>query len=211
MFCRQLEALLRKNFTIKTRLWKQTVWELILPLLCGIIAGVLAADPYATSKTDPIQQFQDISVIYLISITLITISFSGACTFILNQVVVDKETKMLETLKIMSMSRSAYTFSYFISQGLFVILTGTIVSLGFIFSYGNPMGDSAPVSVLFLGTILFGLALMSLSMVLSTIFTDSKLSAQVGMFIILLPTSVFLFCITNRLQTVTLGNQGTGY
>lgn len=106
-----------------------------------------------------------------------TISFSGACLFILNQVVVDKETKMLETLKIMSTSRSAYTFSYVLSQGIFVVLSGLIVSLGFNFAYSNPAGDSAPVSVLFLGIILFGLALMSLSMVLSTVFTDSKLSA----------------------------------
>lgn len=83
MFCRQLKALVSKNFTIKKRLWKSTLWELILPLLCGVVAGVLAADPYETS-TDPIQQFQDISVIYLISILLITISFSGACLFILN-------------------------------------------------------------------------------------------------------------------------------
>lgn len=91
--------------------------------------------------------------------------------------VVDKETKMFETLKIMSTSRLAYTMSYFVSQGLFVVLTGLIVSLGFNFAYSNPVGDSAPVYVLYLGTILFGLALMSLSMVLSTIFTDSKLSA----------------------------------
>ena len=110
--------------------------------------------------------------------------------------VVDKETKMLESLKIMSTSRTAYTLSYFISQGLFVFLTALIVSLGFNFAYGNPAGDSAPVYVLFLGTILFGLALMSLSMALGTIFTDSKLSAQVGMFLILLPTSVYLFCIS---------------
>jgi ABC-type transport system involved in multi-copper enzyme maturation permease subunit len=101
--------------------------------------------------------------------------------------------------------------SYFISQGLFVVFTGLIVSLGFNFSYGNAAGDSAPVYVLFLGTILFGLALMSLSMVLSTIFTDSKLSAQVGMFLLLLPTSIYLFCISQRLQAVALNKQSSGY
>ncbi len=125
--------------------------------------------------------------------------------------VADKETKMRETLKILSTSTSAYTMSYFVSQGLFVILTGLIVSLGFNFSYGNPVGDSAPVYVLFLGTILFGLALMSLSMIISTIFTDSKLSAQVGMFIIMLPTSIFLFCISQRTQAVALNQQSSGY
>ncbi len=92
-----------------------------------------------------------------------------------------------------------------------MVLTGLIVSLGFNLSYSNPAGDSAPVYVLFLGTILFGLALMSLSMVLSTIFTDSKLSAQVGMFLILLPTSIYLFCISQRLQAVALNQQSIGY
>ncbi len=57
MFCRQLGALVSKNFTIKKRLWKSTLLELILPLLCGLVAGVLAADPYETSP-DPIIQFQ---------------------------------------------------------------------------------------------------------------------------------------------------------
>ena len=118
---------------------------------------------------------------------------------------------MLESLKIMSASRTAYTLSYFISQGLFVVLTGLIVSLGFNFAYSNPVGSSAPVYVLFLGTILFGLALMSLSMVLSTVFTDSKLSAQVGMFILLLPTSIYLFCITQRMKVVVLNQQSSGY
>lgn len=118
---------------------------------------------------------------------------------------------MLETLKIMSTSRIAYTMGYFISQGIFVILTAVIVSLGFNFSYSNPVGDSAPVSVLFFGVIMFGIALMSLSMVLSTVFTDSKLSAQVGMFIILLPSSIFLFCISQRLQLVVQNQQSTGY
>lgn len=118
---------------------------------------------------------------------------------------------MLETLKIMSTSRIAYTMGYFISQGIFVILTAVIVSLGFNFSYSNPVGDSAPVSVLFFGVIMFGLALMSLSMVLSTVFTDSKLSAQVGMFFILLPSSIFLFCISQRLQLVVQNQQSTGY
>ena len=83
MFFRQLKALVNKNLTMKKRLWTSTLWELILPLLCGLVAGVLAADPYQTSP-NPVQQFQDISVIYLISITLITISFSSACLFILN-------------------------------------------------------------------------------------------------------------------------------
>lgn len=32
-------ALFTKTYTIKKRLWRQTIWELIIPLVCGLIAG----------------------------------------------------------------------------------------------------------------------------------------------------------------------------
>lgn len=46
---------------------------------------------------------------------------------------------------------------------------------------------------------LFGSALISISMALTTLFTDSKLSPQVGMYLLLLPSSIFFYMITNRL------------
>jgi hypothetical protein len=68
--------------------------------------------------------------VYLLSLTLITLSFSGSCIFILNQIVIDKENKMRETLKIMSASRQAYTFSYFLTQGMFCLLSTIFMSFG---------------------------------------------------------------------------------
>lgn len=46
----------------------------------------------------------------------------------------------------------------------------------------------------------FGLALISLSMTLTTLFTDSKLAPQVGMYLLLLPTSLFFYAETKRMD-----------
>ena len=81
MFCRQVGALLTKNFILKRRLWKQTIFEILMPLLCGLIAGFIS---YTPTTTNPVEYFNEISMVYLLTLTLITISFAGSCTFILN-------------------------------------------------------------------------------------------------------------------------------
>jgi hypothetical protein len=62
-------------------------------------------------------------------------SFAGSCTFILNQMVVDKENKMRETLKIMSATRTTYTLSYYLTQGTFVLVSSAFVSVGILWTY----------------------------------------------------------------------------
>ncbi len=39
-----------KNLTIKLRRWPETIWEVLVPLACGVIGGVLAFDPYELPK-----------------------------------------------------------------------------------------------------------------------------------------------------------------
>ena len=57
-FLKQLTALLRKNFLIKKRNWKVTIWEFLLPLLLGLLAGAFTVDLAEVSPdTDPIQLF----------------------------------------------------------------------------------------------------------------------------------------------------------
>lgn len=60
--------------------------------------------------------------------------------------------------------------------------------------------DPAVLNNLFLSVTLFGLALVSLSMAMSSCFTDSKLSPQVGMTLILLPTSIYFYVLTDKLS-----------
>ena len=135
MFCRQLLALMTKNFILKKRLWKQTIWELIVPLICGIFGGYISFTPQDGSLVSLIQYFQEIATVYWLVLLLITLSFAGSCTFILNQMVVDKENKMRETLKIMSATRTTYTLSYYLTQGTFVLASSAFVCIGILWTY----------------------------------------------------------------------------
>lgn len=119
---------------MKRRLWKQTIWEILVPLLCGILGGYASYNPPINGNFNPVDYFNEISMTYLISLSIITLSFAGSCTFILNQIVIDKESKMRESLKIMSASRLSYTLSYFLTQGFFVIFSSTFVTYGFYWS-----------------------------------------------------------------------------
>ena len=124
-----------KNFILKKRLWKQTIWELIVPLICGIFGGYISFTPQDGSQVSLIQYFQEIATVYWLVLLLITLSFAGSCTFILNQMVVDKENKMRETLKIMSATRTTYTLSYYLTQGTFVLVSSAFVCIGILWTY----------------------------------------------------------------------------
>jgi len=124
-----------KNFILKKRLWKQTIWELIVPLICGIFGGYISFTPQDGSLVSLIQYFQEIATVYWFVLLLITLSFAGSCTFILNQMVVDKENKMRETLKIMSATRTTYTLSYYLTQGTFVLVSSAFVCIGILWTY----------------------------------------------------------------------------
>lgn len=93
--------------------------------------------------------------------------------------VADRETKMRETLKIMGLSRVAYGFSYIVMQGLLALLSSFIV----IFALYWPIRDETQyvsfvasnfghMSILyvFLAVLLYGLSLLTLAQVLSTLF-----------------------------------------
>lgn len=102
---------------------------------------------------------------------------------------------MRETLKIMSMNTNSYMMSYFLTQMVMVILGAMAVAWGF--KIGGM--DHELVLRVFSCILMFGLALISLSMTLSTFFRDSKLAPQVGMTILMLPTSVFFYVLTNSI------------
>ena len=179
MSFRQLSALISKIVIVKRRLWKQTIWEILVPLFCGILGGYASYNPPIDNNFNPVDYFNEISMTYLISLSIITLSFAGSCTFILNQIVIDKESKMRESLKIMSASRLSYTLSYFFTQGFFVIFSTMFVTYGFYWSQSNTYGPSLVGSSYMMmakAIFCFGLALISVSMTLSTLFTDSKLA-----------------------------------
>jgi hypothetical protein len=112
---------------------------------------------------------------------LIPIFFAGPCIFLMNQLVADKETKMRETMKIMSLNSGAYSLSYYFSQFIMVI----VVSLILFLCLWLPMNgvetpgdfEKGSEAALIFAVLLFGCSLLSMSMMISAFFTDSKLSS----------------------------------
>ena len=61
--------------------------------------------------------------------------------------------------------------------------------------YADTVSKMGSQDNLMIGVILFGQALITFSMAMSTIFTDSKLSTQVGNFLLFLPTGFLIFAL----------------
>ena len=119
--------------------------------------------------------------------TVVVYSLQGR--FVLSQLVNDKESKMRETLRIMSLSRVSYSLSYFVMQGLVSILSSVIMCSWVVnITYYFPDGGIYYMLV----CILFGLANISFTMALSTLFADSKLADQFGGLLLILPTALYL-------------------
>jgi ATP-binding cassette, subfamily A (ABC1), member 5 len=87
--------------------------------------------------------------------------------------VVDKETKMRETLRIMSMKSEAYGLSYFITQLIFVVFISLLMTLTF--GFREFLSGMNLVYFFFL-MILNGISMTFYSMALTTLFSDSKIA-----------------------------------
>ena len=119
-------------------------------------------------------------VVYTVITMVISVplSFLGATRFILQQAVIDKESKMKETLKILSLKTGAYGLSYFLSQSFFTLLTSLLITITFgIMGFYSDLTHS--LQFLFV-CLWFGLTLNFYSLVQTTLFSDSKISTQIG-------------------------------
>ena len=106
------------------------------------------------------------------SVTIL-LSFVNSVRFLLTQMVSDKESKMKESLKIQSMSTAAYGLSYFLIQALFSEITGMIIAIVYVF-----LGyvDSYYTAHFFISLFLFGIAIVLQTMMITTLFSDTKLA-----------------------------------
>lgn len=146
-------------------------------------------------------------------------SFLSSTSFLLSQLVTDKESGMRESLKIMSLNRWAYAMSFYLSQSVFTVFT-TLVVFGVYIGIINGRTDlpnerismcqDSPAS-LFFALLLFGLGLLAMTMLISTIFTDSKLSVQMGTFLLFLPVSTFLCCLVAVIMQKDAGKSGSNF
>ena len=130
------------------------------------------------TNVDSIAEAVKVSDVFIVGMLTISSSFSKSSGFILNQVVYDKESRMRETLRIMSLGKIPYMLGYYLTQGFFAFFTSVCLFYAMHFAVTEPDGNSPlgdPTSLL-IGLILYGQSLVALSMALSTLFTDSKLS-----------------------------------
>ena len=126
---------------------------------------------------------------YMMMFIVLLIFITGQ-RFVLSEPVVDKETKMRETLRIMSMRSSVYGLSYFITQAIFSLFTTLIVTLTFCM-----LRLFSPVEALlfFISLIFYGLSMIFKSMALSTLFSDSKVAGQIGSLVLIAPMALFMY------------------
>lgn len=127
-------------------------------------------------------------MIYLIAVFLPS-SFQTTSRFILMQMVVDKETKMKESLRIMSMRSAAYGLSYFLTQLIFLFLITVLLMGVFVYKSFIPAVDIFPFIC---AMLLNGISQTFLSMSLTTLFSDSKIAVQLGSLILFLPAALFI-------------------
>lgn len=96
----------------------------------------------------------------------------------------------------MSMDRTAYGLSYMGIQALFIFFTTVILTFSYMLFYTNPTGAGGNAAIFFFGSLLLGLSMLAESMCISTLFSDSKLSTLMGLYVLLLPMSVFLYVVS---------------
>ena len=110
---------------------------------------------------------------YIVMGTVPTASvFNGS--YIISGLVADKQRKVKETLRLMSLNRVAYGVSIFIFQSVFALIKGAILSWGFYNDACYWPVDTHEVSIkALLVVILLYFAQITFCMALSTIFSNS--------------------------------------
>jgi hypothetical protein len=111
-----------------------------------------------------------------------TFLFTGSNRFLLYSVVLDKETKMRESMKIMSLSEINYAMGFFFSEAILTTFISVALTIGM-----TRFISWSSVPLFFLALELLGLNLICMSLVLTNFFTDSKLSVLLGSLILSIP------------------------
>ena len=88
------------------------------------------------------------------------------------------------------MKTTAYSLSYFLTQAIFAIATTIMITA--VFANYGVFETAGSIIEFFVGVVIYGLTMILFSMSLSTFFSDSKLSSQIGSIILLMPMNFFL-------------------
>ena len=173
-------AMLKKNYILKKRMKGSLVYEILFPVLYGWLTKY-AAKKFHCEDCSPEVYNIGYAIIPFILCLLIPNLTGIASRFLIQTIVDDKQTKMRETLRIMSLTQMSYGVSFFLLQGIFAVLGGVIFLL-FVYNDSNifPV-DAKTSSVQFaLMIMLHNIAQIPFSMALSTFFNDPRVAAYMG-------------------------------
>jgi hypothetical protein len=83
---RQFKAMMLKNFIVKKRLfWKQTLWEVLVPLMFGVCLGFASDIIMQEQQGDDIQTVMlQVCVLFGMGLCFFAMAFALSATFILN-------------------------------------------------------------------------------------------------------------------------------
>jgi ABC-type Na+ efflux pump permease subunit len=118
----------------------QLLWEFATPALSGVALHYLSRFFKCPEEREcTFVQLQSLMIAQVLLMPLFMSLYvpnvtSIAARFILQSIVEDKQTKMRETLRLMSLSQFSYALSYLIFQGFFAVTSGSIVGYCL---YGN--------------------------------------------------------------------------
>jgi len=117
----------------------------------------------------------------------------------------EKENKMRESLRIMSLTPLSYGGSFLIFQTIFAILGGCIIGAWVFGNEGVFPDDTTSRSIQFtILLILFQIAQIPLLMSVSTFFSDAKVANYIGYIVAISPLLIFL-------QFVSIENSNVKY
>lgn len=196
MSLRQFSVLTKYYLVMKKRTWKTSIWELIFPILFGWLLGIISKAVIGAGPLSPADLVNIYSTLYFEYIIFLTIIFSTGCVAILGSMVVDKEIKMLETLRIMSMKKLPYALHFWVGQGIATLISCLAVTF-MLYLYLQDIRVGS-FYTLFLTLLLLGFGLNSLAMTISAFFEDHRLSTQVGPLLLFLPSSIVIYCLASN-------------
>lgn len=126
--------------------------------------------------------------------------YQSSTNYVANEMVRDKETKMKETLKIMGLKPWIYSLSFLVQQGLWLIIPCFSMTIT-IYLFCSEVIDAADMAAIFFSLWFYSLGMLSLTMVLSNFFSNSKLVNMVLNVILFIPTGIAMTAIIAPGQT----------
>jgi len=100
---------------------------------------------------------------------------------LLNQLVIEKESKIKESLIIIGLKKSSFWTSWAVTYGTIIVITSILVTIAMIYSH---LFSYISFSILIIVMLIYGLSCCCISFILSTLIEKSKTANTVGVMII---------------------------